>query len=155
MLFEIAKWLLIAAIMVAGIWWKLGRFHPTLQNIRLVTMNDELMTHRWIQTCPGVSIWVSGKTFSYRYERKGDGNVVPTKLTVAFQKARIGEPKTVLVVDFHGEQVRSWRLMRGKEQTSPDYRELYALQSILRIVENTIIARDAAKFNSAVYRPNW
>jgi hypothetical protein len=152
MLFVIIKVLAATAIVILGVRWEYYGRYPTLRDIRLITINDQLLVRERVSTGRGVSMWVTGRTFSYHYQWQQEccGSIT-TKLSVAFPRSFLRKPKTVLTASFRGTTVEKWALLGDKENTTADYPDQFTLREILLTIEEKVALRQAG-FVSAVYQ---
>ena len=135
MLIVIKILITIAMVIIVALWEYCGSC-PALGDIRLATMNDDLKAHPSVSYGPGISVQVSGQTFIYCYDQEWIGGAVATRLRITFRKRMFGKPKIVLIATFRDDDVEKWSLADGKEHTSPNYPDWYALRDILKKIKD-------------------
>jgi hypothetical protein len=144
MLIVIIKMLVATTIVILGVWWEYRGRYPTLRDIRLITMHDQLLVRERVSTEREVSMWVTGKTFSYHYQWQREFcDSIITKLSVYFPKSFLRKPKTVLTVSFRGAAVEKWELSDGAKHTTTNYPDQFALRDILLTVEEKAALQQA------------
>src|ERR1035441_6926899 len=152
MLIVIVKMLVVTTIVILGVWWEYCGRYPTLRDIRLITIYDQLLVRERVSTGSGLSLWVTGRIFSYHYQRRKElcGSVTTT-LSVSFPRNFLRRPKTVLTASFRGDAVETWTLLGDAEHTTTNYPDQFALRDILLTVKEKAALRQA-EFVSAVHQ---
>lgn len=152
MLIVIVKMLVATTIVILGVWWEYCGRYPTLRDIRLITIHDQLLVRERTSTGRGVSMWVTGRTFSYHYQwRQECCGSVTTTLSVFFPRSFLRKSKTVLTASFRDTTVEKWELADDAKHTTTNYPDKFALRDILLTIEEKAALRQAG-FVSAVYQ---
>ena len=139
-------------IVILGVRWEYCGRYPTLRDIRLITIQDQLLVRERVSTEREVSMWVTGKTFSYYYQwRREFSGSITTTLLVYFSKSFLRKPKTVLTASFRDAAVEKWELANDAKHTTTNYPDQFALRDILLTIEERAVLRQAG-FASAVYQ---
>jgi hypothetical protein len=152
MLIVIVKMLVATTIVILGVWWEYCGRYPTLRDIRLITVHDQLLVRERVSTGREVSMWVTGGTFSYHYQwRRECCGSITTKLSVSSLRSFLRKPKTMLTASFRDAAVEKWELADNAEHTTTNYPDQFALRDILLTVEEKAALRQAG-FVSTVYQ---
>jgi hypothetical protein len=152
MLIVIVKMFVAATIVTLMARWQYRGRYPTLRDIRLITMRDQLLVRERASTGRGVSMWITGGTFSYHYQRQQERcDSVTTTLSVFFPRSFLRKAKIVLAASFRDAIVEKWDLADGTERTTTNYPDWFALRDILLTVEEKAALQQDG-FASAVYQ---